>query len=339
MNKLFVHHPLFRLLGPLFSGTLVYLLILLINNTIQDLGATFFTQELYVCIGLAYLIQEASRFVIVLFNRLKKPKSFLLKSIAHLVTTLLLSIILVTSSMYAYFTAILSYTPNYNELLIFNSIFSTIAVFYVLLYISNQFLFRVNMEKLEREELARIKMEEDFAIFKRDINPELLLESLEAILVLMKKDAEAAESLTEDFASVYRYILSSKKKEVIKVEEELFTLKDFVEVLNQLPFRKIKLGKSDLKDIWIVPGSLLYICENILRLSIPSEFDSILLELLEDEVSIILKYKHQEKIDKSFDISNLEFVSKSYSHYTSKPIEVFQNDDVKTIKIPKLYVE
>ncbi|MEO0902453.1 MAG: histidine kinase, partial [Bacteroidota bacterium] len=103
MNKLFVHHPLFRLLGPLFSGTLVYLLILLINNTIEDLGANFFTQELYVCIGLAYIIQEASRLVIVLFNRLKRSKSFLVKSILHLVVTLLLSIVLVTSAMYLYF--------------------------------------------------------------------------------------------------------------------------------------------------------------------------------------------------------------------------------------------
>ena len=257
MNKLFVHHPLFRLLGPLFSGTFVYLLILLINNTIEDLGASFLTQELYVCIGLAYIIQEASRLVIVLFNRLERPKSFLVKSIVHLMVTLLLSIVLVTSTMYLYFTMILSYTPNYTELLIFNSIFSTISVFYVLLYISNQFLFMVNMEKLEKEEWARIKMEEDFAGFKRDINPELLLESLEAILVVMKKDAEVAESLTEDFASVYRYILSSKKKEIVGIEEELHVLNDFVQVLNQLPFRKIELGKSNIKNTWVVPGSLL----------------------------------------------------------------------------------
>lgn len=339
MNKLFVHHPLFRLLGPLFSGTLVYLLILLINNTIEDLGANFFTQELYVCIGLAYIIQEASRLVIVLFNRLKRSKSFLVKSILHLVVTLLLSIVLVTSAMYLYFTTILSYTPNYTELLIFNSIFSTISVFYVLLYISNQFLFMVNMEKLEKEEWSRIKMEEDFAGFKRDINPELLLESLEAILVLMKKDPEAAESLTEDFASVYRYILSSKKKEVVGIEEELLVLNDFVQVLNQLPFRKIRLGKSNIKNTWVVPGSLLYICEHILRQSIPSEFDTILLDILEDEISISLKYKHQERIDKEYTISDLRLISENYAHYTSIPIEVAQKDDVKTIRLPKLNMQ
>ncbi|MEM9075918.1 MAG: histidine kinase [Bacteroidota bacterium] len=339
MKKLFVHHPLFRLLGPLFIGALVYLLILLINNTIGDLGATFFTQELYVCIGLAYVIQEAARLIIVFFNRLKAPSSFWVKSILHLITTLLLSLVLVTSAMYLYFTLVLSYSPNYTELLIFNSIFSTIAVFYVLLYISNQFLFMVNTEKLEKEELARIKMEEDFINFKQDINPELLMESLEAILVLMKKNSEAAESLTEDFALVYRYILSSKKREVVGLEEEIAVLNTFVEVLNQLPFRKIQLSHFDTEGIYIVPGSLLYLCERIVRSSIPSESDDIVLSLQENETDIIFQYKHEDKLNNEFKINDLDSISKSYLHYTSRPIEMYQKDDKKTIEIPKLNLQ
>jgi len=41
MRKLFIHHPLFRLLSPLFSGILVYLLLLLINNNIGQLQEAF----------------------------------------------------------------------------------------------------------------------------------------------------------------------------------------------------------------------------------------------------------------------------------------------------------
>ncbi|PRX54825.1 histidine kinase [Flagellimonas meridianipacifica] len=336
MKKLFVHHPLFRLLSPLFSGALVYLLILLINNTIEDLNTNFFTQELYVCIGLAYIIQEAARIIIVLFNRLRQPNSFWVKSILHLGTTLLITVGLVTLTMYLYFTQVLSYTPNYLELLIFNSIFCAIAVFYVLLYISNQFLHRVNTEKLEKEELARVRMEEDFIAFKRDINPALLMESLEAILVLMKKDADEAESLTEDFASVYRYILSSKKKEIVNIKEELVVLKTFIEVLNRLPFREIKLSIHDLEDTWVVPGSLLYICEGIVRSSISSDLESISVELKEEGNNIVLKYSHEEKLNKTFNISDLKMIVRSYSHFTSDSLEMYQDDAVKTIKLPKI---
>ncbi|MEO1629027.1 MAG: histidine kinase, partial [Bacteroidota bacterium] len=63
MKTLFVHHPLFRLLGPTFSGVIVYVLILLINNNVDQLQEEFLGQELYVCIGLSYLIQELSRWL------------------------------------------------------------------------------------------------------------------------------------------------------------------------------------------------------------------------------------------------------------------------------------
>lgn len=339
MKKLFVNHPIFRLLSPIGSGTLAYLLILLINNTIEDLAFNFFTQELYVCIGLAYLIQEFTRLIIVVFNRLKRPKSFLTKSLLHVFTTLVLSGILVTGAMYLYFIWVLSYTPNYMELLIFNSIFSTIAVLYVLLYISNQFLHKINTEKLENEELARIRMEEDFSDFKQDINPTLLMDSLESILVLMKENTDEAETLTEDFASIYRYILSSKRKELVPLEEEVSALEDFIEVLNRLPYRKLDLNTLVGAGSWVEPGSLLYICEGILRSSIPSESNRIKLNLSEDETTLQLEYRHDEKLNETFEISNLQAISDKYVHYTSKPVEIIVNKDMKTISIPKLSVE
>ncbi|WP_422859960.1 histidine kinase [Flagellimonas sp. S174] len=336
MKRLFVHHPLFRMLGPLFVGSLVYLLILLINNTIEDLNSNFFTQELYVCIGLSYIIQEAARIIIVLFNRLNRPKTFWAKSLLHLGTTLVVTIILVSLTMYIYFTQVLSYTPNYSELLIFNSIFATIAVFYVLLYISNQFLHIINTEKLEKEEMARVKMEEDFSTFKQDINPRLLIDSLETILVLMKKDVEAAESLTEDFASVYRYILSSKKKEIVSIEEELAVLENFIEVLNRLPFRKIEFKAYDVKNTYVVPGSLLYICECILRYSISSESQSILIEMTLKDQRIRLQFKHEEKLNKTFKINDLYLISKSYKNLAPIPFEMYLDKDVRTIELPKI---
>ena len=67
MNKLFIHNPLFRIISPLCSGILIYLLILLINNNVSQLKETFLGQELYVCIGLTYLIQEYSRLSLFFF--------------------------------------------------------------------------------------------------------------------------------------------------------------------------------------------------------------------------------------------------------------------------------
>ncbi|WP_435625759.1 histidine kinase [Flagellimonas sp.] len=339
MKKLFVHHPLFRLLSPLFTGALIYLLILLINNTIEDLSGNFFSQELYVCIGLAYVIQEAARCTIVLFNQLKRPNSFVLKSLLHVGTTLLITISLVISTMYFYFTQVLSYAPNSRELIIFVSIFSTVALFYVLLYISNHFLHKINTSRLEQEELARIEMEEDFATFKQDINPKLLLESLEAILVLMKKNPDEAETLTDDFASVYRYILTSKRSEVVGIDKELSELRNFIDVLNRLPFRNLKFKSHNPKNTLIVPGSLLLICETILRASIPSNTESVEVNLEEDETHLLVKYKYEKRLNNSLNINKLNPIIRSYNHYTTLPVEILHSKDVKMIKLPKLQLQ
>ena len=339
MKKLFVHHPLFRLLSPLFSGALTYLLILLINNTLQDLGSNFFTQELYVCIVLAYIIQESARINIQFFNRLKRPRSFLVKALLHLISILAITVLLVIVTMYSYFVLILSYTPNYMELLIFSSIFSTISVIYVLLYIGNQFLFKINTDKLEKEESERSKIESDFKSFKQEINPQLLFESLETILALMKKDAEEAEVLTENFASIYRYLLSKKRNEIIHFDEELSVLKSFIGMVKYMPYRKLKLGKCQTKEPFIVPGSLLYIFEMILKSTIPSEQIYLVVDLEEKEDCIEIKYEHQEKLNKTLKINDLKYISKTYELYSSSALEVLHGTQIKTIKLPKLQMK
>lgn len=338
MKKLFIHKPFFRLLSPLFSGTLVYLLILLINNSIDELSANFFGQELYVCIGLAYLIQEYARFSIVIFKRLKKPSSFVYRIILQIISTIIINIVLVSLAMHLYFTKVLFYTLNNQELLIFNSIFSVIALIYVLLYVSHQFLHKVNTEKLEKEEWARQEIEEDFIEFKRDVNPTLLFESLEAILIIMKEDPDKAELITDRFALVYRYLLSKKKDELVPMAEEVKTLEELVLLLSELPYRKIRLGKLNLNNSLTVPGALLQLTELIMRTTIPSKNNELIVDILESENEIILKYKHEERISKELKINDLKYLEKEYDYYASQPIKVVHEESYKTIYLPKLNI-
>ena len=72
MNRSFVHNILFRLAAPLVAGLLVYLLILLINNSVLGLDKIFSNQELYVTIALSYLAFTAMRWIILLIDRIGK---------------------------------------------------------------------------------------------------------------------------------------------------------------------------------------------------------------------------------------------------------------------------
>lgn len=336
MKKLFIHHPLFRLLSPLFSGTIVYLLILLINNNVLQLQETFLGQELYVCIGLAYLIHEFSRFSLLFFERIKKPKSFFLKIMIQMITSLIMTMILVSIAMYLYFKYILLYTLNIRELYIFNIIFVFITVVYVILYLSHHFLYKINTEKITKEIEAKNEIEEDFLQFKKGINPELLFESLEAMLVLMKENPDDAEQFSDYFSTVYRYILTKQHRELVSLLEELDILNSLLLLFDNLPFRKIVFTNKVTSENWIIPSALLTLLEKIIRTTIVSEKHVLEITLEEKEESLRVSFIPEQKLNSTFSMETIHDIVLAYSYYTNQQITITIRDNLKVVDLPKL---
>ncbi|GMN08894.1 hypothetical protein MTsPCn9_06500 [Croceitalea sp. MTPC9] len=336
MKKLFIHNTIFRLLSPIFNGVLVYLLLLLINNTIDQLQETFIGQELYVCIILAYLIQEFSRLSLLVFKKLKHPKSFFARLLLQVLSSIIMTVILVSAAMHLYFKYVLSYTLNSRELIIFNSIFIFITIIYVILYLAHFYLHKVNKEKISREVLAKHDIEDDFQEFKRGINPDLLFESLEALIVLMKKDANAAEGLADNFSSIYRYIITKKNDELVPIQEEMIVLQELIELLNHLPYRKIELKSTISNSTSVVPTSLLKIIEAIVKSTVVSENETIIVSVTEQENGVKVSYQHEEKLRVPLTIKSLEEISKKYAFYTDKALQIVEKGLLKSIVLPKL---
>ena len=335
-KKLFIHHPLFRLLCPLFNGTLVYLLILLINNSIGQLRETFLGEELYICIGLAYLTQEFARWSLLLFENLRIPRTFMGKVVVQLIIAVSLTIVLVSLTMFLYFKNILYYTPNKRELFIFNSIFVFFTLVYVLLYLSHHFLYKVNTHKIAHEVNAKKSLEESFVRFTKEINPALLFEGLETIMVVMKHNPDQAESITDYFSGIYRYMLSRKGNELVPLEEELMALEQLVLLFNQLPYRKVSLKTEGLDRNWVVPTSLLILLEAIIKSTVVNEKLVLTINITEEENHIKVSYTPEEKLRKTLDKNTLSDLIRSYAFYTDELVLFHEDATVKSIALPKL---
>jgi len=339
MNKLFIQNPVFRLLSPLFSGILVYLLILLINNQVEQLTETFFSQELYVCIGLAYVIQEYARLSLYFFDRLSWLQSFVVKVIWQLIISVVLTVCLVSASMYLYFVCVQGFTPNLTELTIFSSIFSIITLIYLSLYLSHQFLYKENTKIFEQELQLKENIDRDFKLLQKGINPTLLFESLESLILLMKEDASKAEGLVDHFSAVYRYILSKNKNELVPINEELKIVEALLLLFKHLPYRKTSCQTLSTLHTWVVPGSILSLVEKIIRSTIASQKAELVIEILEDANSLSLKYIHQYKITQSINQSDLNEMNEAYRFYTKQKITLSKDDTETIIKIPKLIMD
>ena len=339
MTKLFVHHPLFRLLSPVISGIMVYLLILLINNNVNQLQEQFLGQELYLCIGLSYIIQEISRALLLLFEKLPSFKSLIANIGLQVIVSMSLCVLIVTFSIVYYFEKVLGYTANNEELLMFNSIFSSITLVYILLNISHYYLYKINTQKLESELLIKQNLEADFKQFKREINPNLLFESLETLLILMQKNKDKTDDFIDHLAMVYRYILSGKENELVSVKEEIKALDNLVQLLNYLPFRNVSVTNKLESDFLIVPGCLLFIFEQIVRKTISSSNSLLKIHILEHEGNFTIEYQSNDSLTNAFDQNDLMDIKKAYGFYSVNKIDVTVESDKRIIRIPQLIAQ
>lgn len=339
MKKLFIHQPLFRLLSPLFSGIIIYLLILLLNNNTEQIQNEFFNEELYVCIVLSYIIQEFSRLLLLLFAKFTSIKSEILALLFQVSFSLILCTIIVTVAVIFYFKYILGFTATTEEIYVFNSIFCGITLLYILLYVSHQYLYKINSKKLEQEEFRKLNIEDDFKQFRKGINPNLLFDSFESLLVLIQSDKEKCDDFIDHLATIYRYILSAKEKQLVSFIDEISALEELIALLNYLPFRKINLINSCKENFLVVPGSLLFLIEQIVRTTIISAENKLVIELKEYENSLVVFYEKNDKIIEKLNIKMLSELERTYSIYSADSIKISENNDVRNIKIPKLQID
>jgi hypothetical protein len=336
MNRLFIHHPLFRLFSPIFSGIVVYLLILLINNNVEQLQDQFLGNELYFCIGLSFVIQEFSRLLLWIFSKLPSSLSSFIKLIIQIVGSMLLCIILVTVSIHLYYKNILGFTPSSGELWMFNSIFCAITIIYVLLHISHHYLYKVNTKRLENEYLMKQMVEDDFMQFKNGINPTLLFECFEAMIVLIRQESDKVDNLIDHMALVYRYILSKKSKQLVLINEELLVVDELVQLFNYLPYRNVMLNNQVNSSFLVVPGSLLSLVESIIRSTINNSDKHLSIHLGEDENHLIFNYLKNDKIVSGFKKEAMSDIDYRYAIYSKDNVLIEESQNNRTIKIPKL---
>lgn len=339
MKRLFIHHPLFRLLSPVFSGVIVYLLILLINNRVNQIQEQFFEEELYVCIGLSYVIQEFSRLLLLVFKKLPQAKSAVINLLLQVAVSLLLSVVIVTISLQLYYKHVLGYTASTEELWVLNVVFCIITLIYILLFISHQYLYKINTEKLEKEQQIKQYIEEDFQQFKRGVNPGLLFESFETLLVLIQEEDGNVDDFIDHLATIYRYILIGREKQLVTIQEELSIVEELVRLFNHLPYRTIQFQNEALDSFLTVPGSVLFVIEQIIRTTIISSSIQLAI-IVEDEGDYFsLVYKANDRIAHKFQQTDIDEIQRVYTIYSTQKLTVIEKEGKRYIRIPKLLTQ
>ncbi len=340
MKRLFIHNPLFRLLTPPVYGILVYLIILLVNNTVDQVTTLISNQEVYVSMALSLIAFESMRITIVLLERqtIDEKKRMILQWL----TTSFVCVAIVLFSISQYYQRVIGFDISFRELSLFGSIFLLTAVLYNALYLGNRYLHHENTQLIAQEQKLQENLEAEFSSFRQEINPNLLYDSLEELILCMHTDAEMAEELIDSLAALYRYQLINRQKEFVSLSEELHAVQHLLRLVNTKHHNQViwKANFPDTSAIQIVQGSLLTTLDSIVRNTLISDQTPLLLTLSqEDDEYIVLTHGLNDKLlihpESQMAFNQLQ---RSYSIYSDRPFIQVKAGRENYIKFPLITV-
>lgn len=341
MKRIFIHNPFFRILAPPVFGILLYLVILLINNNVEQLATLFSNQEVYVSIALSLISFESMRLAIVFVERLSLPAQN--KIVLELLITTLLSVTIVLLAISGYYKWMIGFDISPRELFLFGVTFTLTSLLYNALYVGNQYLHRENTVQIELEHKLRESLESEFSSFRQEINPDLLYESLEELILCLHKKTDTAEELIDSLASLYRYQLVHRQKEFVSLSDELVAVSQLVRLANQKHHHHIQ-WKNNLEDpesVQLMPGALITAVDSIVRNTLISADTPLNLTLSQEEDEyFVLHHELNDKLQLHPEsIQAFQRLQRSYSVYSDRPFVQVKAGRENYIKFPLITVD
>jgi LytS/YehU family sensor histidine kinase len=188
-------------------------------------------------------------------------------------------------------------------------------------------------------EMRREKLSMDYNSLQDQLNPHFLFNNLSVLKSLIIYDPDVAVEFTENFTDVYRYVLQSKDKRLVKLGEEL----DFINAYCAL--HKERLGEGINvdslvpinvldKDIAPLTGQLLI--ENAIKHNITSRETPLQIKVyVEGDCLVVSNSLNRREVSYSTK-TGLKNLVKRYEILTEKEIVVQYDESRFEVKVPLL---
>ncbi|SFE63313.1 sensor histidine kinase [Thermoflexibacter ruber] len=191
------------------------------------------------------------------------------------------------------------------------------------------------------EILARENVQSQLDTLKNQLDPHFLFNSLNTLASLIDDENKPAQEYLDRLSDVYRYVLISKDKNTVTVEEEMQFLDAYI-YLNKVRFREnLQIEKQVSRQTYhqqVAPLSLQMLIENAIKHNIISKDKPLKIKISEDgEGYLQVENNIQEK--KTFEKSTkvgLQNIVNRYQLLSDRQVEIVKNNDFFKVKIPLL---
>ena len=228
--------------------------------------------------------------------------------------------------------------PVYDPLLCLYSLVPTAILLGI--YESMYFfdLWKTNLQRTEQ--LARATTQAQFEALRQQLDPHFLFNSFNTLASLIEPENEAAQDYLERLSDVYRYVLETRERETVPLEEELRFLEAFVH-LAQVRFRDNLRVETDVPAaVWgrhLPALSLQLLVENAVKHNEVSRARPLTIRIYANGEALVVENTRQPKrtLRTSTGVG-LKNIVRRYALLTSEPVEIEGGTDVFRVRIPLL---
>ncbi len=227
--------------------------------------------------------------------------------------------------------SLVQYALNVNIGAIADSIYMSMAITLVISFLltSRSFLFNWRQTAIDAEKFQKESTLAKFESLRSQVNPHFLFNSLNALTNLVYEDQDKAAEFIKRLSEVYRYLLETRDREVVPLEEEKRFLYSYI-FLQQIRFGdKLKFDISlDGGQSMVPPIVLQMLVENAIKHNIISEENPLTIRIFMSGDHIVVENNLQKKtvlVEDSPGIG-LDNICKRYEFLTDKKVEVIRGE-------------
>lgn len=204
---------------------------------------------------------------------------------------------------------------------------------------SRSFLLNWRQTAIDSEKFKRESAIAKFESLRNQVNPHFLFNSLNALTNLVYDDPDKAAKFIKQLSEVYRYLLETRDREIVRLSEEKKFLQSYL-YLQEIRFGgKLTITVSlDDDDCMVAPLALQMLVENAIKHNEISEERPLHIRLYMEADFIVVEnnLQHKRTLDETSPGVGLDNICRRYEFLTDKPVEVSKNGTF-TVRLPKIY--
>ena len=190
----------------------------------------------------------------------------------------------------------------------------------------------------EAEKYKKESAEFEFEMLQAQINPHFLFNSLNTLSSLVYEDADRSAEFIRKLSDVYRHVLDSRHKELIKIGEELTFTRSFIFLLEIRFDKKLTVELNvddDIQERKIAPLSLQLLIENAVKHNIVSDKKPLKIRVYNDERYVIVENPLQlKKVREKGSRMGLRNISNRYKAICKEEILISDESNKFIVKVP-----